>query len=325
MRQIIECVPNISEGRDQAKIDRIVSTLRNHPGFSVISAEADKDYNRTVITVIGDPDAIMAALPAFVAAAIKEIDLNFHRGEHPRMGAVDVIPFVPIAGVDIEECVAFAERTGRLLAERFDIPVFLYAKAAKRPERVLLPDIRKGEFEGMKEKIRDPLWAPDFGRAEIHPTFGAVAVGARMPLVAFNVDLATSEEKPAKDISRYLRASSGGFQYVQAGPAFLEQRGHMQVTMNLLDHLKNPIYRILETVKMEARRFRVDVTGCEIVGLVPAAALVESIRYYRQSEGRKTPADMTFAEIAAEAVFRLGLRDFTVDKIIEANLPEESS
>ncbi|MFH0993467.1 MAG: glutamate formimidoyltransferase [bacterium] len=325
MKRIVECVPNISEGRDQTKIDRIVATLQNRSGFSVISAEPDKDYNRTVITVIGDPDAIMAALPDFVMAAIAEIDLNFHHGEHPRMGAVDVIPFVPISGITIEECVDFAERTGQTLSARFDIPVFLYAKAARRPERVLLPDIRKGEFEGMKEKIKDPLWVPDFGRPAIHPTFGVVAVGARMPLVAFNVDLATTDEKPAKDISRYLRASSGGFQFVQAGPAFLEQRGHMQVTMNLLDHLKNPIYRILETIKMEARRFRIDVTGCEIVGLVPAAALVESIRYYRQSEGKKTPVDMTFAEIAAEAVLRFGLRDFTVDKIIEANLREVSS
>jgi glutamate formiminotransferase len=325
MRKMIECVPNISEGRDLVKIDRIVGELRGKSGFTVVSAEPDGDYNRTVITLLGDPEAILAAIPGFVARALEEIDLNVHRGEHPRMGAVDVIPFVPIAGIEIEECVALAEICGKTISDRFDIPVFLYAKAARRPERVLLPDIRKGEFEGMKEKIRDPLWTPDFGKPEIHPTFGAVAVGARMPLVAFNVDLATKEEKPAKDIARYIRASSGGFQFVQAGPAFLEAHGHWQVTMNILDHGKNPLYRILETVRMEARRFGVTVTGCEIVGLVPAAALVESIRYYRQPEGLKTPADMPLDALAAEAVRRLGLRDFDREKIIEAHLSEAPS
>ncbi|MDP3130142.1 MAG: glutamate formimidoyltransferase [Bacillota bacterium] len=321
MKKIIECVPNISEGRDQAKIDRIVAKLKDKPGFSLISAEPDKDYNRTVITVIGDPVAIADAIPDFVAEAVALIDLNHHTGEHPRMGAVDVIPFVPISGIEIEECVKIAEDVASIVSARFDIPVFLYAKAARRPERILLPDIRKGEFEGMKEKIKDPLWTPDFGPAEIHPTFGAVAIGARMPLVAFNVDLATAEEKPAKDISRYLRGSSGGYQFVQAGPAYLEQRGHYQVTMNILDHTKNPIYRIYEAVKMEAKRFKVEITGCELVGLVPAAAIVESLRYYRQPEGKKTPEDMPFEELAQEAIKRLGLRDFDAKKIIEANLP----
>lgn len=321
MKRIIECVPNISEGRDQDKIDRIVGTLRHRPGFAVVSAEPDKDYNRTVITLIGDPEAIAAAIPEFVGEALSLIDLNHHKGEHPRMGAVDVIPFVPIAGVEIEECVKLAEDVASIVSARFDIPVFLYAKAARKPERILLPDIRKGEFEGMREKIQDPLWAPDFGRPEIHPTFGAVAIGARMPLVAFNVDLATKDEKPAKDISRYVRGSSGGYQFVQAAPAYLEQRGHYQVTMNILDHVKNPIYRILEAVKMEAKRFKVEVTGCELVGLVPAAALVESLKYYRQPEGKKTPDSMPFAELAAEAALRFGLRDFDEKKIIEANLP----
>jgi glutamate formiminotransferase len=319
-KRIVQCVPNVSEGRDLVKLDALLAPLRNGVGYRLISAEPDKDYNRTVITLLGDPEAMFDDLTELFRVAIQAIDMNQHRGEHPRMGAVDVVPFIPIAGVTMDECVDYAKRLAERIGERLQIPVFLYAKAASKDNRIALPDIRKGEFEGMKEKIRLPEWTPDYGPSELHPTFGTVAIGARMPLVAYNIDLATSDEKIASAISKAIRQSSGGFQFVQAGPATLAERGHVQVTMNILDFKKNPLYRIFETVAMEAKRYRIDVPAAEIIGLIPREALEDSVKYYLQAQGLKYGKDTTLEQLAVHAVERLKLRDFDTTKIIESYL-----
>ncbi len=317
MAKIIECVPNFSEGRDLQKVKRIVSPFENQSRFKMISYEPDSDYNRTVVTLIGEAEAIMAALIPFVQIAIEEIDMNVQKGEHPRIGAVDVIPFIPIQDVTIEECIEYSHQTAKVLSERFNIPIFMYAKSASCEERVSLPNIRKGEYEGMISKITEPEWYPDYGQPKTHPTFGSVAVGARPILVAYNLDLATDNEKVANAIAKAIRQSSGGFQHIQAGPAFLEVRGHMQVTMNILDYTKNPMYRIFEVVKFEAKRFHVDVPSAEIIGLIPQAALLDSIKYYLQVEGLPYDKNMSYQTMTALAIQYLKLRDFSQEKIIE--------
>jgi len=320
MPKIVQCVPNISEGKDINKINYIIEPLKNVEGFKFISAEPDQNYHRTVITLIGNPENMIEPLLQFFKRALETIDLNHHQGEHPRMGAVDVVPFIPIAGITIEECIQYAGIMGEKIASTYDIPVFLYAKAAEYPNRVNLPDIRKGEFEGMKDKIKLPEWKPDFGPVAIHPTFGCVAVGARQPLIAYNIDLSTDDEKIANTIAKAIRQSSGGFQYIQAGPAYLEDKGFVQVTMNILDYKKNPIYRILETVKLEAKRYHVTVNHSEVVGLIPKDTLLESIKYYDQVSGIPFNKDMSIKEITEKSILYLGLRDFDELKIIEANL-----
>jgi glutamate formiminotransferase len=318
--RIVQCVPNISEGRDLVKIEKIVEPLKNQEGFKLVSYEPDKDYNRTVITLIGDPDRMIMPLIVFFKQAMDLIDMNQHHGEHPRMGAVDVCPFIPISDITIEECVDYAKMLADHVSFMYHIPVFLYAKAAQFKERENLPDIRKGEFEGMKDKIKEDMWKPDFGPQEIHPTFGVVAIGARIPLIAYNIDLNTNEQKIASAIAKAIRQSSGGFQYIQAGPATLVERGHIQVTMNILDYKKNPMYRILEIVKMEAKRYDVQVTHSEVVGLIPKDALLDSVKYYMQCEGKKCDPSMPLAELTEKAIHFLSLRDFDLHKIIEAYL-----
>jgi glutamate formiminotransferase len=320
MSQVVQCVPNFSEGRRLDVVERIVEPLRNQVGFQLVSVEPDADYNRTVVTLIGDPRAITDALLPFVGNVLEEIDMNHQSGEHPRMGAVDVIPFIPIQGITMEECVAYANELGRRIYDTYQIPSFLYAEAATSKQRKNLPDIRKGEFEGMKEKIQDPKWTPDFGTNAIHPTFGVIGIGARIPLIAYNIDLATSDLKPAKAIAKAIRHSSGGFRYIQAGPVYLDSRHHVQVTMNILDYTKNPIYRILETVKMEARRFGVEVPSCELVGLAPAKALLDSLAYYFAVEGRPFDKTMSIDDIVQYSTTTMGFRDLAADKIIESHI-----
>lgn len=318
MAKIIECVPNFSEGRDLEKVERIVAPFKNQSGFKMISYEPDGDYNRTVVTLIGEADSIMAALMPFVATALKEIDMNKQRGEHPRIGAVDVIPFIPIQDVTLEECSEFANIMAKRISDTFDIPVFMYAKSARNEERISLPNIRKGEYEGMITKIKEPEWHPDYGRPESHPTFGSVAIGARPILVAYNIDLDTDNEKIANHIAKAIRQSSGGFQHIQAGPAFLEEKHHMQVTMNILDYTKNPMYRIYEVVKMEALRFHVAVKSAEIIGLIPKAALMDSIKYYLQVESKVFDKNMDLKTLTELSIGYLKLRDFNTEKIIES-------
>ncbi len=315
--RIVQCVPNISEGRDLEKINQIVAPLKDKEGFSLISVEPDANYHRTVITLIGDPEKMIIPLIQFFENAKNLIDMNTHHGEHPRMGAVDVTPFIPISGISMEECVEYAKSLADHVSFMFQIPVYLYAKAANTPERVSLPEIRKGEFEGMKEKIKDPLWTPDYGPREIHPTFGVTAIGARMPLIAYNIDLNTKDEKVASSIAKAIRQSSGGFQHIQAGPAFLEDKGFVQVTMNILDFKKNPIYRILETVKMEAKRFHVEVMSSEIVGLLPKEAISDSLKYYFALRDQVFDKKMSLSEMTHYAKSDLMFRDFDETKIIE--------
>jgi len=320
MARIVQCVPNFSEGRDIQKIEAIVEVLKNKEGFKLVNYEADKDYNRTVVTLLGDPKYIVDAVVEFTGKVLELIDMNFQSGEHPRMGAVDVIPFIPIEDITMEECVVYANETAKKINDKYAIPIFMYAEAANEKTRVKLPNIRKGEFEGMKEKIKEPKWKPDYGNALIHPTFEVIGVGARIPLIAYNIDLKTDNTKTANAIAKAIRFSSGGFRHVQAGPVYLEQRGHVQVTMNILDYKKNPIYRILETVKMEALRYGVEVTGCELVGLMPKGALLNSLKYYLTINDIEYNKDMSFETMTELAIKYIGFRDFNQLKIIEANI-----
>ena len=315
--KIVECVPNFSEGRDIDKINRIMSVVKADEDIKLVNYESDKDYNRTVVTLIGDPEKMIDLILKMVEVCLVEIDLNKHSGEHARMGAIDVIPFIPISDITMKECVSYSEDCARRIYEQYDIPCFLYAEAAKFEDRISLPSIRKGEFEGMKEKIKDPNWLPDYGKAEIHPTFGCIGVGARDFLVAYNIDIATEDINPAKNMAKTIRKSSGGFQYVQAGPVYLDNRKHTQVTMNILNYKKNPIYRIFETIKMEAKRYNVKVSGAEIVGLVPKDALIRSLKYYYACNNIDFPETISFQEIVNKVKEYMLFRDFDETKIID--------
>jgi len=321
MNKIVECVPNFSEGRDQQKIAYITSAFLNNEKVKLVSVESDSDYNRTVVTLIGDGDAIIESLMEFTKRCIETIDMNVQSGQHPRMGAVDVIPFIPLEGVKMKDCIDYANVLGEKLASTFSVPVFLYAEAARKEDRESLPSIRKGEFEGMKDKIKESNWAPDFGAPEIHPTFGAVAVGAREFLVAYNIDIKTMDESIPNEIAKAIRKSSGGFEFVQSGPATLEARGHTQVTMNILNYKKNPMYRIFETVKSEAKRFQINITSAEIIGLIPKNALYKSIEYYLQCDGLPSPEkNISIQELVSYSRKYLLLRDFDENKVIETYL-----
>jgi glutamate formiminotransferase len=281
---IIECVPNVSEGRRQDVINRLTDTLKAVPGLRVLDVQSDASHNRSVFTLAGDAAAMTAGIPRLFEGAIAAIDLTTHRGEHPRLGAVDVTPFIPIDGVTMAECVALAKSIAAEVASRFSLPVYLYEDASSNPERKNLEDIRRGEFEGLAAKMARPGWAPDFGPAIPHPTAGASVIGARMPLIAYNINLDTDRLDVAKKIASAIRMSSGGLRYVKAMGIPLEDRGIVQVSMNLTNYEKTPIFRVFDLVKREAARYGVNVLESEIVGLVPAAALRQSIEYYLQLE-----------------------------------------
>jgi glutamate formiminotransferase len=278
---IIECIPNISEGRRQDVLDACARAIRE-TGARLLDVKADASHNRTVYTLAGDPAAVQAAVYALFDEALPAIDLRHHSGEHPRMGAVDVVPFVPIEGATMADCVAIAKTVGAELARRHQLPVFLYEEAASTPGRRNLEDIRRGEFEGLAAKMRQPEWAPDFGPAAPHPSAGASVVGARMPLIAYNVNLATNRLDVAKKIATAVRQSSGGFRFVKAMGVELADRGIVQVSMNLTNFEKTPIFRVFEVVKREAARYGVAVLESEIIGLVPSAALTASANWYLQ-------------------------------------------
>lgn len=287
MDKIIECVPNFSEGRDLAKLDKILEVFRGREGVKLLDYSSDEDHNRTVVTIVGQPQMVGAAMVEAIGRAVELIDLNHHQGQHPRMGAVDVIPFIPIRNVSIEEADKLAKDVAREAAEKYNLPFFLYEKSASAPHRENLANIRKGQFEGMKEKMQDDLWKPDFGPETIHPTAGVTAIGARMPLVAFNVNLSTSNMEIANKIAKQVRHLSGGFRYVKAIGVELEDRGQVQVSMNLTDYTKTSIYRVFETIKMEAARYGVNVVGSEIIGLIPMQALADTADYYLRLENFK--------------------------------------
>lgn len=284
MNTIMECVPNFSEGRDQEKIEKIVNAFRGREGVKLLDYSSDKDHNRTVVTVIGQMEPLGCAVVDAIGIAASLIDMTTHQGEHPRMGATDVVPFIPLKNYGLAEADALAKRVGREVAQRFAIPSFLYERSASAPQRENLTNIRRGQFEGMFEKMKLPEWKPDFGPETPHPTAGVFAVGARMPLVAFNVNLDTPELQIAKDIASRVRFSSGGYAFIKAMGVMLEERKLAQVSMNLTDYTRTAIYRAYEAVKMEARRYGVNVIGTEIVGLVPLAALTDCAEYYLQIE-----------------------------------------
>jgi glutamate formiminotransferase / 5-formyltetrahydrofolate cyclo-ligase len=284
---LIECIPNVSEGRRPDAIDALADAIRRVPGVRLLDRSSDTSHNRSVFTLAGDAAGVEAAVLALFERAVADIDLRTHRGEHPRLGAVDVVPFVPIEGVTMEDCIALARKVGAEVARRFNVPVFLYEEAASTPARRNLEDIRRGEFEGLAQKMSDREWAPDFGPSTPHPTAGATVVGARMALIAYNINLATNRLDVAKKIAAAIRQSSGGYRYVKAAGFMLEDRGIVQVSMNLTNYEKTPIFRVFETVKREAERYGVAVLESEIVGLVPSAALAAAAQFYLQIEGFK--------------------------------------
>lgn len=296
--KIMECVPNFSEGRDLEKIDKIVAPLRGRAGVKLLDYSNDEDHNRLVVTVVGEPEALREAVLEAIGVAVELIDLNRHQGQHPRMGAVDVVPFIPIKGCTMDDAIELSRQVGERVAADYGVPVFLYEKSATAPHRENLAAVRKGEFEGMAEKIHQPEWKPDFGPAERHPTAGAVAIGARMPLVAFNINLSTPSVEIAHAIAKKIRFIGGGLRFVKAMGVELADRGITQVSINMTDYTRTALYRAFEMVRFEARRYGVSIVGSEIIGLVPMEALIDTAAYY------------------------LGLEDFSMEQVLEARIME---
>ena len=296
--KIIECVPNFSEGRDLEKIDKIVAPFRGKSGVKLLDYSNDEDHNRLVVTLVGEPEALRDAVIEAIGIAVRLIDLNHHSGQHPRMGAVDVVPFIPIKNTTMEEAVALSKEVASRVAELYNLPVFLYEKSATAPHRENLASVRKGEFEGMAEKIRLPEWQPDFGPAERHPTAGTVAIGARMPLVAYNINLSTNNLEIATKIAKNIRHINGGLRSVKAMGVELKERNITQVSSNMTDYTRTALYRAFELVRIEARRYGVTIVGSEIIGLVPMEALIDTASYY------------------------LGLENFSMQQVLEARIME---
>lgn len=285
MPRIIETVPNLSEGRRTDVVSEAVAALKRVPGIRVLDVQSDRDHNRSVLTLVGDEEALKSGILGLFEVAISRIDLRSHQGEHPRLGAVDVVPFIPIEGATMAECVALAQEVGRAVAERFGVPIYLYEEAASAPHRRNLEDVRRGQFEGLADRMKDPLWAPDFGPSAPHPSAGATVVGARMPLIAYNINLGTSDVDVAKRIAKAIRYSGGGYRFVKALGMMLEDRGIAQVSINMTDFKRTPLHRVFETVRAEAERHGVPVVGSEIVGLVPSEALLDAADHYLRLEG----------------------------------------
>ena len=299
MRPVIECVPNISEGRDLARIEEIAAAVRGTAGIRLLSVSSDASHNRSVLTLVGDGPAIRAALRALFDAALPRIDLRSHRGEHPRMGAVDVVPLIQIRGASVADCVGLSKEIGREIGERHGVPVYLYEDSASSEARRNLAEIRKGEFEGFAEKMRDPKWKPDFGPDAPHVSAGVVAVGARAPLIAYNINLGTRDLSVAERIAKAIRHIGGDFRYVKAMAVELADRGQVQVSINMTNYKKTPLHRVFECVRSEAERHGVSIVGSEIVGLTPADALFMTAEHY------------------------LRLEHFSADQVLEMRLLEE--
>ncbi len=284
MAKLVECIPNFSEGRDQAVIQGLREVALSVPGVSLLDVQSDPSHNRCVFTLVGSPEGIGEAAFRLCKKAMEAIDMPRHEGAHPRIGATDVIPFVPMMDVTMAECVALSKQVAQRIWEELGIPSFLYEDSASSPERVNLANVRKGQFEGMPEKLLQSQWAPDYGERKIHPTAGITAIGARMPLVAFNVNLDTDNLEIAKAIARIVRGSSGGFKDCKALGVMIEERGAAQVTMNMVNCEGTPLYRVFETIRIEAQRWGVRIISSEIVGLAPAKALIDAAEYYLQIE-----------------------------------------
>ncbi|WP_434777846.1 glutamate formimidoyltransferase [Neisseria sp. Ec49-e6-T10] len=284
MAKLVECIPNFSEGRDQAVIDALVKEAKSVSGVTLLDYSSDASHNRSVFTLVGDPDGIAEVAFRLCKLASEKIDMTKHSGEHPRMGATDVIPFVPVKDISAEECVEISKKVAERIYNELKIPSFLYEDSARRESRRNLAAVRKGQFEGMPEKLQQEEWAPDFGERKIHPTAGITAIGARMPLVAFNINLSTSDINIANAIAKTIRASSGGFKYCKAIGVMLEDRNVAQVSMNMVNYEGTPLYRVFEVVRAEAARWGVHIIGSEVIGLTPAKALVDCAEYYLKIE-----------------------------------------
>lgn len=285
MSQLVECVVNFSEGRRMDVIDAICGEVKKVPGVKLLDVKPDASHNRVVVTFVGEPQPVKAAAFASCAKATELIDMEQHHGEHPRIGATDVIPFVPVRNITLEECVALANELGQEIAEKLEIPVYMYEAAAKKPERVKLPDVRKGQYEGLKAEIAKPERHPDYGPARMHPTAGAVVVGARQFLIAYNINLSTSDVSIAKKIANCIREAKGGYKYCRAMGIMIEATNTAQVTINMVNYEGTPLHRVFETVKSEAARYGVNVTGSEIVGLLPLQAIIDTAEFYLRLEG----------------------------------------
>jgi glutamate formiminotransferase len=298
MKRIIECVPNFSEGRNPENIERIVEPFRGEKSVKLLDYQTDEDHNRMVVTVVGEPDALKTAVIEAIGRAIDLIDMRTHEGQHPRMGATDVVPFIPIKNIGMQEAVEFSKKIAKEVAQIYSLPIFLYENSASRPQRQNLANIRKGQFEGMADKVEQPEWKPDFGPTKVHPSAGVTAMGARMPLVAYNVNLDSSDIEIANAIAKKVRHISGGLKYCKGIGIELKDRGLVQVSMNMTDYSKTALYRAFELIKIEARRYGINVIGSEIVGLVPMQALMDTAAYY------------------------LGLENFTMEQVLEARIWE---
>ncbi len=299
IKRIMECVPNFSEGRDLSKVEKIADAFRGKEGVRLLDYSSDADHNRSVITVVGEPEPLGAAVIEAIGIARDIIDMNSHEGQHPRMGATDVVPFIPIKNVTMEDAIALSREVGKAVGEKYDIPVFLYEKSASAPHRENLADVRRGQYEGLGEKMKDTsLWMPDYGPGAPHPTFGAVAISARMPLCAYNVNLGTDNLEIASAIAKKVRHLGGGLRYCKAMGVELTERKQTQVSMNLTDYTKTTIYSAFEMIRMEAARYGVPVVGSEVIGLVPQQALIDCAEYY------------------------LGIENFSSDQIIENRIME---
>jgi glutamate formiminotransferase len=285
---IIESIPNISEGRRPEVVNAIAAAIREVPGVRLLDFSSDASHNRSVFTLAGDAAPLKEAILRLFEHTLREVDLRVHEGEHPRLGAVDVVPFVPIEGATMDDCVRLAKEVASEVARRFGVPVYLYEEASANPARKNLEDIRRGEFEGLATKMATEGWAPDFGPSTPHESAGATVIGARMTLIAYNINLNTDRVDVAKKIAAAIRHSSGGFRYVKAAGFKLDDRNLAQVSMNLTNYEKTPIFRVFETVKREAERYGVSILESEIVGLVPAAALHAAAEYYLQIAGFKS-------------------------------------
>ncbi len=285
MDKIIECVPNFSEGRDLGKIEKIIDPFRGKEGVKLLDYQRDEDHNRLVVTVVGEPGAIVDAVLDAMGVAIGLIDMRTHEGQHPRMGAIDVVPFVPIRNVEMSDAIELSKEVARNAAKKYSLPIFLYEESATSPERKNLASVRKGQFEGMPEKLKTPEWKPDFGPDKIHPTAGITAIGARMPLIAFNVNLSTNDFAIANRIAKSVRFSCGGLPYCKAIGVELKDRGLVQVSMNMTDYTKTALSMVFERIKVEAKRCGVNIVGSEIIGLVPMEAMIDTAVNYLGVEG----------------------------------------
>ena len=287
MSKLVECVPNFSEGRRPEVIEAIADEVRNVPNVRLLDVKADASHNRVVVTFVGEPQAVKQAAFNACKKAAELIDMEKQQGEHPRIGATDVIPCIPVKNMSMEECVQLADELAQEIAAKLDIPVYLYEEAAKIPTRKALPDIRKGQYEGLKTEITKPERLPDYGPARMHPSAGATVIGARQFLIAYNINLDTSDVRIAKKIANCIREAKGGFKYVRAMGVSVEIDGRdvAQVTINLINFNGTPLFRVFETVKSEAARYGVNVIGSEIIGLTPMQALLDVAEFYLRLDG----------------------------------------